>query len=141
MDFVEETSVKHKKNTADFVVLVEVLAFPLWKSATLVTFLYGRSRLRLNICSASHFIHVSAYGYVSLTIKEDSLKVWYDYVVRKFWLFVSFRKYSIARAETPLLNTFSIRQTANRSLQLRVAKISSFTGVQFSSVHFYLAKI
>ena len=57
-----------------YVVLVEVLAFPLLKSASLVTFLYGGgSRLRLNICSASHFIHVSAYGYVSLTIKEDSL--------------------------------------------------------------------
>ena len=44
--------------------------------------------MRLNICSASHFIHVSAYGYVSLTNKEDSLKVWvwYDYVVWKFWL-------------------------------------------------------
>ena len=27
----------------------------------------------LNICSASHFIHVPAYGYVSLTSKEDSL--------------------------------------------------------------------
>ena len=50
-----------------------------------VTILYGRSRLRLNICSASHFIHVSAYGYVSLTNKEDSLKVWYVYVVWKFW--------------------------------------------------------
>ena len=76
MYFVEETSVKHKQTTADFVAVVEVLAFTLWKSATLVTFLYGRSRLRLNISSASHFIHVSAYGYVSLTIKEDSLKVW-----------------------------------------------------------------
>ena len=43
--------------------------------------------MRLNICSASHFIHVSAYGYVSLTNKEHSLKVWYDYVVWKFWLF------------------------------------------------------
>ena len=39
-----------------YVVLVEVLAFPLLKSASLVTFLYGGSRLRLNICSASHFI-------------------------------------------------------------------------------------
>ena len=29
--------------------------------------------LRLNICSVGHFIHVSVYGYVSLTIKEDSL--------------------------------------------------------------------
>ena len=56
-----------------YVLLAEVLAFPLGKSTSLVTFLYGRSRLRLNICSASHFIHVSAYGYVSLTIKEDSL--------------------------------------------------------------------
>ena len=56
-----------------YVVLGEVLAFPLLKSASLGTFLYGGSRLRLNICSASHFIHVSAYGYVSLTIKEDSL--------------------------------------------------------------------
>ena len=56
-----------------YVLLVEVLAFPLEKSTSLVTFLYGRSRLRPNICSASHFIHVSAYGYVSLTIKEDSL--------------------------------------------------------------------
>ena len=46
--------------------------------------------MRLNICSASHFIHASAYGYVSLTIKEDPLKVWYDYVVGKFWLFVDF---------------------------------------------------
>ena len=62
----------------------------LWKSVTLVTILHRRSRLRLNICSASHFIHASAYGYVSLTIKEDSLKVWYDYVVGKFWLFVNF---------------------------------------------------
>ena len=69
---------------------MEVLAFSLGKSTTLVTILYGRSRLRLNICSASHFIHASAYGYVSLTIKEDSLKVWYDYVVGKFWLFVDF---------------------------------------------------
>ena len=33
----------------------------------------GGHVLRLNICSVSHFIHVSAYGYVSLTIKEDSL--------------------------------------------------------------------
>ena len=56
-----------------YVVLGGVLAFPLLKSASLGTFLYGGSRLRLNICSASHFIHVSAYGYVSLTIKEDSL--------------------------------------------------------------------
>ena len=77
MDFVEETSVKHKKTTADFVVLVEVLSFTLWKSAT-VTFLYRRSHLSLNICSAGHFIHVSAYGYVILTIKEDSMKVLYD---------------------------------------------------------------
>ena len=76
MYFVEETSAKHKQTTADFVAVVKVLAFTLWKWATLVTFLYGRSRLRLNISSASHFIHVSAYGYVSLTIKEDSLKVW-----------------------------------------------------------------
>ena len=37
--------------------------------------------MRLNICSTSHFIHCSTCGYVSLTIKEDSLKVWYDYVV------------------------------------------------------------
>ena len=37
--------------------------------------------MRLNICPTSHFIHCSTYGYVSLTIKEDSLKVWYDYVV------------------------------------------------------------
>ena len=44
----------------------------------------------LNICSASHFIHASAYGSVSFTIKEDSLKVWYDYVVGKFRFFVSF---------------------------------------------------
>ena len=29
MDFVEDTSVKHKKTTADLVVLVEVLAFTL----------------------------------------------------------------------------------------------------------------
>ena len=94
MDFVEETSVEHKKKTtADFVVLVKVMAFTLWKSATL-TFLCGRSRLSLNICSAGHFIHVSAYGYVILTIQEDSMKVWYDYVVWKFWLFVNFWKYS-----------------------------------------------
>ena len=33
--------------------------------------------MRLNICSTSHFIHCSTYGYVSLTIKEDSLKVWF----------------------------------------------------------------
>ena len=73
----------------DFVDLVEVLAFSHWKSATLVTFLYERSRLRLNICWASHFSHVSAYGYVSLTIKEDTPNVWYDYIVWKFWLFVN----------------------------------------------------
>ena len=87
MDFVEETSIKNPRPlvTLDF---VEVLAFSLWKSATLVTILYGRSCWRLNICSASPYIRVSAYGYVSLTIKEDSLKVWYDYVVGKFWLFV-----------------------------------------------------
>ena len=67
---------KKYKTAGDAVDLVEVLAFSLCKSATSVTILYGRSRLRLNICSASHFIHASAYGYV--TIKEDSLKVWYD---------------------------------------------------------------
>ena len=33
----------------------------------------GGYGLRLNICSVGHFIHVSVYGYVSLTIKEDSL--------------------------------------------------------------------
>ena len=35
----------------------------------------GGHVLRLNICSVrvGHFIHVSAYGFVSLTIKEDSL--------------------------------------------------------------------
>ena len=67
---------KKYKTAGDSVDLVEVLAFLLWKSATLVTILYGRSRLRLNICSASHFIHASAYGYVCLIIKErlsDSL--------------------------------------------------------------------
>ena len=90
MDFVEETLIKKYKTTGDFVDLVEVLAFSLWKSATLVTILYGRSCWRLNICSVSHYIRASAYGYVSLTIKEDSLKVWYDYVVGKFWLFVDF---------------------------------------------------
>ena len=74
----------------DFVDPVEVLAFSHWKSATLVTFLYERSRLRLNICWASHFSNVSAYGYVSLTIKEDTPNVWYDYIVWKFWLFVNF---------------------------------------------------
>ena len=30
--------------------------------------------MRLSFCSASHFTHVSAYGYVSLTIKEDSFE-------------------------------------------------------------------
>ena len=44
----------------------------------------------LNICSTSHFIHTSGYGYVSLTIKEDPLEVCYDYVDGKFWLFVDF---------------------------------------------------
>ena len=50
------------------------------------------------------------------------------------------------------LETFSIRQTANRKpqtavtrLQFRAAEISNFSkafsSVQFSSVHFYLAKI
>ena len=55
---------KKYKTEAKFVVHVEVLAFSFWKSAALVIILYGRSRLRLNICSASHFIHVLAYGYV-----------------------------------------------------------------------------
>lgn len=76
---------KKNKTTADFVDLIEVLAFSFWKLATLVTILYGRSRARLNICLASHFILVSAY--VSLTIKEVSLEVWYNYFVWKFWLF------------------------------------------------------
>ena len=65
-----------------------------------VTILYGRSSLRLNICSATHFIHVSAYGYVSLTIKEDSLKVWYDYVLLKFWFFVNYLIIYAAHWET-----------------------------------------
>ena len=56
--------------------------------------------MRLNICSASHFIHVSAYGYVSLTNKEDSLKVWvwYDYVVWKFWLFDMIISHNVPQA-------------------------------------------
>ena len=35
---------------------------------------------------------------ISLTIKEDSLKLWYDYVVWKNWLFVNFEKYSCSFA-------------------------------------------
>ena len=73
MDFVEETLIKKYKTAGNAVDLVEVLAFSLWKPATLVTILYGRSRLRLNICLASHFIHASAYGYVSLTINPEEL--------------------------------------------------------------------
>ena len=49
MDFVEETLIKKYKTAGDSVDLVEVLAFSLWKSATSVTILYGRSCLRLNI--------------------------------------------------------------------------------------------
>ena len=30
--------------------------------------------MSLNICSAGHFIHVSAYGFVILTIQEDSIE-------------------------------------------------------------------
>ena len=104
---------KKYKPTADFVVLVEVLVFTLWKSATLVTFLYGRSRSRLNICSASHFIHVSAYGYASLTIKEDSLNVWYDYIVGRSGFS------SISKSTSAPLRSW-ISRTRSTGLKLRL---------------------
>ena len=77
-----------------------------------VTILYERSSLRLNICSATHFIHVSAYGYVSLTIKEDSLKVWYDYVLWKFWLFVNYSIIYAAHWETEYCKYMSQKTVA-----------------------------
>ena len=73
--------------------------------------------MRLNICSASHFIHASAYGYVSLTIKEDSLKVWYDYVVGKFWQIQK-------KGRKAILNLIAI------------AVFENLSASQFSKVHF-----
>ena len=53
---------------------------------------------------------------------------------------VDFHCRVIFYARIEVLETFGIRQTTNRSLQFRVAEISSFSKA-FSSVHFYLAKI